>query len=245
MMVPSSPSQQHSTRSKNGIQFADTGALAESPRRPLSASRQQRSRNGPHDITAGYVVSIPSSAHGVETSEFHSDDDDAASETSEITWLTFHAEQVREKMLRERVTASAAVPSIRPGRRERSDSDANYSRMTNVGVLEVDFGHNPSDDDQEDDDDDDGNRVAHSDKVKPKPTARRPTKDTTTSEMSHEKHLLDHIIELKLQLAQKQAVIDKLSGENRRLQLENDHFRMRSKQNLTPVDENSPHFVHD
>ncbi|KAL7464546.1 hypothetical protein ACHAXS_004882 [Conticribra weissflogii] len=240
-MVPSSPSQQHSPRIKNVVKFADTGETTHSPLRLLSPSRQQRSLDDPPKVFAGYVVSIPSSAHGVDNADSHSDDEDAASETSEITWMTFHTEQMREKILQERFAASAAAVSTRPVRRERSDSDANYSRMTNVGVLEVDFGHNLSDDDE----DSDTSSAANSAKEKPKRTARRPTKDTTTSDVSHEKHLLDHIIELKLQLAQKQAVIDKLSGENRRLQSENDHFQMRSKQNLTPVDENSPHLIQD
>jgi len=186
-------------------------------------------RHNEHKTCEDFFICIPSgdSDHAAES--------DDASDISDVTWMTFRMEQLREQFLREGANRGLTYHQVNRGRRE---SDGNISKLTNVGVLDVEFGRRGSvENDAEDEDD------ARADEpVNRQVGTSVPGIDSNQVNYrdDHRDILLEHIMELKLQLAQKQDVIDQLSGECKQLQSENDHFKKKlenSAKSKSTIDE--------
>mmetsp|Transcript_6695 Transcript_6695/g.13325 ORF Transcript_6695/g.13325 Transcript_6695/m.13325 type:complete len:383 (-) Transcript_6695:169-1317(-) len=186
-------------------------------------------RHNEHKTCEDFFICIPSgdSDHAAES--------DDASDISDVTWMTFRMEQLREQFLREGANRGLTYHQVNRGRRE---SDGNISKLTNVGVLDVEFGRRGSvENDAEDEDD-----ARVDEPVNRQVGTSVPGIDSNQVNYrdAHRDILLEHIIELKLQLAQKQDVIDQLSGECKQLQSENDHFKKKlenSAKSKSTIDE--------
>ncbi len=170
---------------------------------------------------------------------------DDGSETSDITLMTFHAEQLQEQFhLKE--FGSMAVIKTKANHSRHRRSDSNVSKLTNVGVLEVEFGRRTISANVTDQDYDlaDPSKDQTNDMCVLRNASNKHREDST-----HDNFLLKQIIELKLQLAQQRAVNDQLMGKCERLQLENDQLKKQSDkldpivQTAGEVDVDSPTFV--
>mmetsp|Transcript_31244 Transcript_31244/g.60087 ORF Transcript_31244/g.60087 Transcript_31244/m.60087 type:complete len:382 (-) Transcript_31244:67-1212(-) len=179
----------------------------------VANSKEKDKCHNEHKICEGFVLCIPSgdSDHAAES--------DDASDISDVTWMTFRMEQLREQFLRR--GANRGLTYYQNG--GRRESDGNISKLTNMGDLDVEFGRRCSvENDAEDEDD-----ARVDEPVNRQVGISVPGIDSNQVNYrdAHRDILLEHIIELKLQLAQKQDVIDQLSGECKQLQSENDQLK--------------------
>ncbi|KAL7467492.1 hypothetical protein ACHAXS_007756 [Conticribra weissflogii] len=182
---------------------------------PGVASGYRIHHDGP-EVCEGYVLCIPPKDSNSGGGHIDSDD---ASDISDVTFMTFHMEQWREQRRQETATFGG-FRSYKCDHVDRRGSDGNISKATNVGVLEVEFGSTRSSVEI----DADANNQADADMLASS-APRIKTNETNNSEAHM--LLIEHIIELKLELAQKQAALDGLSSECNRLGMENDHLKNR------------------
>mmetsp|Transcript_16279 Transcript_16279/g.33091 ORF Transcript_16279/g.33091 Transcript_16279/m.33091 type:complete len:359 (-) Transcript_16279:171-1247(-) len=168
-------------------------------------------------VCEGYVLCIPAKDSGFGGG--HCIDSDDTSDISDVTWMTFRMEQLRERF-RQEAAASSTLRTFQSARVGRRESDGNISKATNVGVLEVEFGSSRSSGEI------DSDAYNHAGANEHSGSASRIKLNRTNADNA-QKLLLENIIELKLQLAEKQATIDDLSGKCKRLRMENDHLKNR------------------